>query len=355
MTASTEISQALNTRVLRTVAEIRQITSDWRDLFHRSRATPFQNPDWLLPWIEMFSPHRLMMVEVRWSGRLVGLAPFLIYSRASERILGFMGGGVSDYLDLLVEGGFESLVISEVLGTAISVEQDWTVLDLTDLPSHSSLLTTSLLRSHSRQHDTCSVLRLPPSDSDLLHLFSNRQRANLRNASSRLQHAGGGSVQIATAESISEFLDDLFTLHTSRWSGLGQSGVLADDRVRKFHQSCAPRFEQNGVLHFARLRVANRTAAVIYSLLSGDTVYCYLQGFDPRFSRLSPGTQLMFSVIRDTLCRGMRNFDFLRGKETYKQHWRATSRPTFRIQLSRAALADVCAGKPVPVLANHLL
>src|SRR5215472_6771591 len=134
MTRSAEIGQALNTRVLRTVAEIRQITNDWRDLFHRSRATAFQSPDWLLPWIEIFSPQNMMMVEVRCSGRLVGLAPFLVYSRASERVLGFMGGGVSDYLDLLVDGSFESHVIPEVLTTAISAQEDWTVLNLTDLP-----------------------------------------------------------------------------------------------------------------------------------------------------------------------------------------------------------------------------
>ena len=354
MIPSKEIGEALTTRVLRTVVEVEQIASDWRDLFHQSRATAFQSPDWLLPWIEVFSPHKIRMVEVRLAGRLIGLAPFLIYTRDSERFLAFMGGGVSDYLDLVVDPAFQSQVIAEIL-KLISAQEDWTVLDLTDLPQHSSLLRTPLLRDHSREHIQCSVLHLPQSSKDLLDIFSKRQRANLRNARSRLQRAGGGVIEIAAAENVSQFLHDLFTLHTLRWSGQGQSGVLANDQVREFHKSSAPRLLDNGLLDLSRLRVGDRTAAVIYSLRWADTAYCYLQGFDPQFASLSPGTQLMFSVISDTVRHGMRKFDFLRGQESYKQHWRADREPTFRIQLPRAALASAHAAQPAPVSASFVL
>ena len=351
MIPSTEIGQALTTRVLRTVVEVRQIASDWRDLFRYSRATAFQSPDWLLPWIEVFSPHSIMMVEVRLADRLVGLAPLLVYTRDSERCLAFMGGGVSDYLDLLVAPALQSPVIREILNV-ISAQEDWTVLDLTDLPHHSSLFASPFFRDHSREHVQCSVLRLPQSSEDLLAIFSKRQRANLRHARCRLQRAGGGVIEIASAENLSEFLHDLFTLHTSRWSGQGQSGVLADRQVREFHESSAPRLLENGLLALSRLRLGDRTAAVIYSLRLADTTYCYLQGFDPQFSWFSPGTQLMFAVISDTVRHGMRKFDFLRGQESYKQHWRAEPEPTYRIQLPRAALANVPAAQPAPVLAG---
>jgi CelD/BcsL family acetyltransferase involved in cellulose biosynthesis len=117
--------------------------------------------------------------------------------------------------------------------------------------------------------------------------------------------------------------------------------VLAEDRVRRFHSTAAPRLLQEGMLHLSRLRVNNRTRAVIFSLLSGDTTFCYLQGFDPEFSQLSPGTQLMFSAIKNAVSRGMRNFDFLRGDESYKQHWRAEKKPTYRIEIARTAIATL--------------
>jgi len=339
MSPSAEIGTELSTRVLRSVEEIRQISSEWRDLYRRCRATAFQSPDWLLPWIEVFSPEKMLFVEVRCANLLVAVAPLLIYQRGSERVLAFMGGGVSDYLDLLVDPIFEPQAISEMICTALNAHEEWAVLDLTDLPSHSALLGIPFLQRSAKEHDSCSVLRLPHTREDLLHLFSKRQRANLRNANSRLDRAGGGQMELTNAENLLEFLDDLFKLHTNRWSVQGQSGVLDDDRVRAFHRSCAPALLQEGLLHLARLRLANRTIAVIHSLFSHETAYCYLQGFDPEFSSLSPGTQLMFSVMTDALARGMREFDFLRGREAYKQHWRAETKPTLRIQLPRAALA----------------
>jgi len=341
MSLSVELGTDLSARVLRSVEEIRQISSEWRDLFHRCRATAFQSPDWLLPWVEVFSPEKMMVVEVRCADRLVGLAPLLIYRRDSERVLAFMGGGVSDYLDVLVDPALEPQLVFEIVHTFLNAYEEWTVLDLTDLPSRSALLGVPFFQRSAKEHDSCSVLRLPQTREDLLHLFSKRQRANLRNAYSRLQRAGGGQVEIATLETLPEFLDDLFKLHTNRWSGRGQAGVLDDERVRAFHRSCVPALLQEGVLHLARLRLGKRTIAVIYSLFSHGTAYSYLQGFDPEFSSLSPGTQLMFSVMADALARGMQEFDFLRGREAYKQHWRAETKPTFRIQLPRATLATM--------------
>jgi CelD/BcsL family acetyltransferase involved in cellulose biosynthesis len=339
MTLSTEVRELMETRVLTSLPELQQITSDWQDLFHRCRATPFQSPDWLLPWIEVFSPENIIAVEVRSSGRLVGLAPFLIYQRDSERVLAFMGGGVSDYLDVLADPDFNSHVISEIVSEIRNSEEDWTVLDLTDIPAQSSLLGFPAWADQVREHDCCSVLPLPQTSQELLHLFSKRQRANLRNARSRLERAGGGQLEIAQTDTVSAFLDDLFSLHTSRWSEQGQSGVLDDSRIRWFHKTCAPRLLEGDRLHLCRLRLGERTAAVIYSVLSSTTTYCYLQGFDPGCSYLSPGTHLMFLAISHALGCGMREFDFLRGQEAYKQHWRAQAKPTFRISLPRQALS----------------
>ena len=173
------------------------------------------------------------------------------------------------------------------------------------------------------------------SREEVSHLFSKRQRANLRNARSRLQKAGGGKLEIATLESLPEFLEDLFRLHTTRWSSSGQPGVLNDESIRNFHRLSAPQLLKKEILRLYRLRSDDRTLAVIYSLFERDTVFCYLQGFDPEYAYFSPGTQLMFMVIEEAVRHGMQKFDFLRGDEAYKQHWRARKEPTFRVQITR--------------------
>jgi CelD/BcsL family acetyltransferase involved in cellulose biosynthesis len=333
-------SSGFASRVLRSLAELREIAAEWADLWERCpAATTFQRPEWLLPWIEKFSPQQICAIEVRLHARLVGFAPFLIYPNGEERVLAFMGGGVSDYLDLLADPQWQTEIVECVLQNATG-EPGWTTLDLTDLPSTSVLLRTPHLATHVSEHDTCSALPLPQNRDELLHLFSKRQRSNLRNARSRLLKAGGGQVEIATPETLPEFLDDLFRLHTTRWSVAGQAGVLHDDRVREFHRASAPALVGRGSLHLYRLRSKGRTLAIIQCFFDRDTVFCYLQGFDPEFAYFSPGTQLMFAVLENAVRLGMRKFDFLRGIESYKLHWRAQTQPTFRLHSSRAALSS---------------
>jgi CelD/BcsL family acetyltransferase involved in cellulose biosynthesis len=339
MSRAPETGADIATRVLRSLDQIRAITPEWRELFERSHATAFQSPDWLLAWMEVFSPEKLMFVEARRGGHLIAVAPLLIYRRDQKPVLAFAGGGVSDYLDVLVEPGFENQSLRAILRSAVSINEGWTALDLTDLPRQSPLLALPPFRNSTCRHDSCSVLRLPSAKDDLLQLISKRQRANLRNARSRLQRAGGGQIEIATAENVSEFLNELFTLHTRRWSDRGNTGVVADAKIREFHRRCAPELLKAGFLHLSRLRLGEHALAVIYSLFSKQAAYCYLQAFDPEFARVSPGTQLMHSAICDAIHRELKEFDFLRGEEAYKQHWRPQCTPTYRIQMGRRELA----------------
>jgi CelD/BcsL family acetyltransferase involved in cellulose biosynthesis len=255
-------------------------------------------------------------------------------------VLAFAGGGVSDYLNVLLQPSCGPEMLSRILSAVEGIE-NWTFLELTDLQGKSNLLSVAGLSAHVYQHDTCSVTLLPDSSEALLREFSDRQRANLRLARSRLQRAGGGEVQIATQETMSQFLDELFALHAIRWSSAGEAGVLCDPRVQRFHRVSAPLLLARGYLRLYRLRVGDRTAAVVYSLFDRTTVFCYLQGFDPQFSFLSPGTLLMFSVMEDVIRLGGHRFDFLRGREGYKQHWRPQVEHTFRITFPRSALCSL--------------
>src|SRR5215469_15155478 len=318
----TSVPGRFTTRILRTFDELSSIVADWAQLHDRcSDSTPFQCPEWLISWIEAFRPHQLRVVEVREGDRLRGLAPLLIYPRGSERVLAFAGGGVSDYLSWLLPPGSEAEVFQQIC-RALASEGGWGLLELTDVSRNSSLHKVRELGAYTVEHDVCSVTVLPPSCEALPRLFSERQRANLRSARSRLERSGGGQFEVATPETLPDFLQDLFELHTRRWSAMNQPGVVHDECVQGFHHLSSRRLLASGRLRLYRLRVEGRTAAVVYSLFQGDTVYCYLQGFDPAFSFFSPGTVLIFFLMQDAVRLGMRRFDFLRGREPYKQHWR---------------------------------
>lgn len=328
----------ITSKLLHSPAEFHAISAEWKELFLRCPdATPFQHPSWLLCWIEAFQPRDLIGIEIRAGKRLIGFAPLLIYPREGERVLAFAGGGVSDYLNLVVEPGSEQLVIEQVLD-AVQTIPNWSVLDLTDLSGNSALCRSVLGREHTQKHDVCYVLSLPQSTQELVESLSKRQWSNLRNARSRTQREGEATIERANAENFAEFLEDLVRLHTIRWNELDQKGVLSDSRLFDFHRGIAPAFLKDGLLRLYRMRLNDRTIAAIYAFFHRETAFCYLQGFDPQFSRLSPGTQLMFAVIEDAVKLGLRRFDFLRGEEGYKLHWRPQGEPTYRIEVPRHRL-----------------
>lgn len=334
--STADIEENLSSRRIESGGSLSSIIDDWAALYGRcSFATPFQRPEWLLAWIEAFAPQSLFAIEVRHEGRLVALAPLLIYPRNGERVLASVGGGVSDYLTPICDPGREPDLLRAIWDCT---GEEWDVLELTDLPGDAGFIKMRGLARFVQEHDSVSCLRLPGSTEELRKVFSKRQRANLRNAQSRMVRAGGGDFTTATLETTPEFLDDLFKLHAARWSIAGEPGVLAEGRIQSFHRACAPALLAAGFLRMDRLRVKGRTAAALYSLWDRGTVFCYLQGYDPEFSAISPGTQLMCRVMQQAVQSGMQRFDFLRGQEDYKQHWRARGESTYCLRVPRGAL-----------------
>ena len=61
----------------------------------------------------------------------------------------------------------------------------------------------------------------------------------------------------------------------------------------------------------------------------------YNAGVDPDARDLSPGVLLVYAFMRLALGRGLRQFDFLRGDESYKYEWGAVDEPIQRLLVRR--------------------
>lgn len=321
--------------VLTSLQEIEEIVPEWDQLWNRcSRTTTFQRPEWIVSWMRSFRPSNPLLLTVRRNHRLMGIAPLLIYGRGRERVLAFMGGGVSDYLDALIDPECSSAVVCALWRAVHNSGFDWDLLELTDIPASSPLLHSQI---PSGPHDDCPALELPESAGNLKSVVPKEQLRNLRNARSRMSRLGPSQIEIADRESLDMALEQMFTLHTSRWNEVGSSGVLSEAAVQDFHRRVTPLLLKRGVLRLYRLLLEKRCIAALYAFFEREVAYCYLQGFDPEFKRLSPGTQILGAVMEDAVQQRIKRIDFLRGREAYKYAWGARETPTFRIQVRREA------------------
>jgi CelD/BcsL family acetyltransferase involved in cellulose biosynthesis len=187
----------------------------------------------------------------------------------------------------------------------------------------------------------CPVLNLPSQVADLEAAIPPRKRRDLRMARSRIARKGDWSVSAADQASARTALADLFRVHGARWKDRGESGVLADPRVMRFHAETLPGLMAAELARLYCLKVGDRTVGVYYGFKHRARAYGYLTGFDPVHEFVSPGTLLIGHAIEEAVRTGVREFHFLRGRETYKFQWGAAERWNRRAVLYRIA-ADVC-------------
>jgi len=117
----------------------------------------------------------------------------------------------------------------------------------------------------------------------------------------------------------------------------GPLGVLASEGVQKAHQETVPGLFALGLLRLYSLRLADRTVASFYGFThtaaGKKRAYFYLSGFDPALAGLSLGSLVIDYAVRTAVAEGAAEFDFLRGRETYKYCWGAQDFLTYRRRL----------------------
>ncbi|HEX9941658.1 MAG TPA: GNAT family N-acetyltransferase [Thermoanaerobaculia bacterium] len=316
------------------LAALEALRGEWSALCDRSpRTTPFQRPEWLIPWWRAFPPGEPWVLAVRRQGRLAALAPLLLYRKDGIRTVAFCGGGVSDYLDIVTDPETEEDSTAALLAHLAARRDRWQAGDFEPLPGESPLLRVPLpegLSARTEPRDVCPCLPLPERVEGLPEVAHARQLYKLR--AYRRKAAALGVLRLQTADegSWEEMLDTLIRLHGTRWHEMGQAGMLDGDGFRIFHREVAAGFHARGSLALYVLRLDGSPIAASYGFRERETVYGYLQGFDPERAKLSPGVLMVGAAIEDAIHRGARCFDFLRGQETYKYWWGAKDRETYR-------------------------
>jgi CelD/BcsL family acetyltransferase involved in cellulose biosynthesis len=320
---------------------LESLVGEWRELeMHCRGATPFQSPEWLIPWWTCFAHGELRAMTVRRDGLLCALLPLLIERSGDARRITLLGTGNTDHLDVLVDHrGREVATAMMMNAIAESLSpRDW--CDFEQLAASSPLMTTPAPFSCSwecEQCDVCPTLALTSCAGR--ELLPPRRAAEVRYAMRRLSRLGSVSLELVRHDSLDESLEALCALHQARWRATGHSGVLGGGDVRQFLDCVAKGFLRRDLLRLYTLRLDNRIVAAHLGFQWRGRRFYYIGGFDPTLRSLSIGSVLLAHAITDAAAEGSSEFDFLRGAEAYKYRWGACDRPSYRRTLRRAVAA----------------
>lgn len=323
---------------------MRAIEVEWRDVWRRdAAATPFEGPDWLLPWTKwLWGGGKLRVLAVRRAGRLAAVAPFFLwgYGAKPEIVrLSFLGSGITDHLGIAADPEAELDAARAIYGWLAQTGGEWHVCDLQELRPGSPLLRAEPpagLELRDAPCGVCPVLPLPASWDELVAGLDAKFRRNLRVAESRLEKQGA-EFSVVPAGHCCEAMQALIRLHEARWRERRETGMLATEALRGFHLDAAPRLAREGLARLYTLRIGGEIAAVQYNLSLGGRVFAYLSGFEPAHQRSSPGAALLAFSIRCAIEEGTAQFDFLRNREEFKYQWGARDRVNRRLIVSHSA------------------
>lgn len=297
---------------------LERLRSEWSALWARDpHATPFQSPAWLIPWWNCFAPGQLWTTALWDADSLCALAPLYLEEGETRRLLP-VGISLSDHLDLLAQDDEAAHAMFEAVLDDMPCDR----LDLEDLMPQAHGLRIACAeewRAEVAPAKPCPTLMLGAAwDSHV----PGRKRRQWRRAMRAAQRRADMRVT-SGLEDCNRFLDDLFRLHAMRWQDRGEAGVLADERVQRFHRTALPGLVAAGLARLYLLHLDGRIAGAYYGLSTGQCAYAYIGGFDPEFSEESPGTILIGHALAQAQAEGARSFDFLRGAEDYKYAWGA--------------------------------
>ncbi|MBM7439522.1 GNAT family N-acetyltransferase [Streptomyces sp. HB132] len=338
---NTERHGRLDVTLCRDLSDFADLAGEWGEL-HRGcpTATPFQSHAWLHSWwLSYGTAGRLRVVLARRAGRLIGAVPLMLVHRPMPLLVP-MGGAISDFFDILVDGE-DSRAAVTALEHGLRRAAAHTVVDLRevrpDASAHLLFEAWSGARS-SRTDSTC--MELPAEPIDALVGRMPGSRAQRTRAKLRRIDALGIECRTAPVHRVSVAIGNLLRLHELQWLGRGVNPEHLRPRFCAHLVRSARRMVRDGEASVREFVLDGEVVAADLSFRSAHLTGGYLYGADPRLRerKVDVSSMLLREIARETegLERGV--LSLLRGSEQYKNHWGPVPVVNQRLLLARSSL-----------------
>ena len=303
---------------------------------HLNWSSVFVLPAWLEVWWRVFQPEaELYLSAVRQGADIIGIAPLQL----KEETASFIGDiDVCDYLDFVITPGRENDVFAALIDNLRN--KGINHLDLAHVRPDSTVLTSLEGIARSRGYEVlCQVeeitleMDLPATWDEYLAILSGKQRHEVRRKLRRLREEGNVDYRYfgAMQEEVAGFMDiflKLFALSRE------EKADFMTDRRESFFRSLAEAMADIGLLRFGILELDKLPAAMIMGFDYNDSVYLYNSGYDPGYSSLTAGLLSKVLCIKDSIEKGRKKFDFLKGTEAYKYQLGGREIPLYRCRVT---------------------
>jgi CelD/BcsL family acetyltransferase involved in cellulose biosynthesis len=332
----------LEAEIVLEAAGLEALREDWRSLA-TACGNGFVTPEWYLAWLRHYGDEAAPRVVVvrETGGTLVGLLPLAVAPAGRKRALQFGGGTLGDHFHPVGPEADRSRVAAAAGRALAERAADFELAVLHNVEAGAPWvgdLAGAWPKGLSTTWDSPQPLPYIPLQGLDWEAFLSGLSSGLRKALGyelrRLERSHDVAFRATlSAAELGEDMARFFRLHDLRWSGRGGSS-LASERARSFLADFAGDALSAAWLRLWFLEVDGEPIAAWLGWQVGTRYAFFQSGFDPAWSRHSPGLLLVAHTIRDAIEQGASEYDMLLGDESYKARFAAEQRA-----VSTAALA----------------
>ena len=318
-----------------TIESLDGVTSSWNELRHCLKwGSIFVLPAWLKVWWEVFgSGAELYLRTLRQREKIIGLAPLLVNKETAS----FIGSAdVCDYLDFVIIPGREQDFFKVMLDDLR--EKGINQLDLRPLRPDSTVLSHLVSIAQNRGYevlchpeDVSLVLDLPSTWDEYLAILNKKQRHEVRRKLRRLWEAGNVEHRcVEVGREVGDYMDTFLKLFSlSR----DEKASFMNPKMESFFRSLAKAMAEIGLLRLGIIHLDKVPVAMTMGFDYNDSHYLYNSAYDPQFNYLSVGLLCKVLCLKESIEKGRKKWDFLKGGEPYKYQLGGQEIPLYSCQI----------------------
>jgi len=292
--------------------------------------SPFILPAWMQVWWESFGAGYEMFIRtIKEDKKIIGIAPLM----KKQKTACFIGStDVCDYQDFIVKQGKEKDFFTILLDDLRNNDID--ILDLKHVRPD-SLVMKNLnviaeekgLKLTTNQEDVSYEMDLPSSFEEYLESLNNKQRHEVKRKLRRLTEEGSIEYHFEDKEpGLHRAMETFFRMFVDSRQ---DKAAFLTDKMKQYFRAIAKAMSDNGLLRLGVLELDKKPVAEILCFEYSNCLYLYNSGYDPQYVGLSAGVLSKVLAIKDSIEKGIKKFDFLKGSETYKAHIGGKEVPLF--------------------------
>jgi CelD/BcsL family acetyltransferase involved in cellulose biosynthesis len=298
-------------------------------------SSPFILPEWMQVWWQVFGVGTKSFIRVvKQSDKVIGVAPLML----KDEVAYFLGDiDVCDYQDFIVESGLEkdflNILLDDLKKTGVKE------LDLKHVRHDSSAIKNLVPLAEERkykiskeQENVSFEMDLPSSFEVYLESLSTKQRHEVRRKVRRLNEEGNITYRfIDKADELTRALETFFKMFTESRQ---DKAAFLTGQMQSYFKLLVEKLSEINLLKLGILELDSKPIAEIICFDYNECIYLYNSGYDPQYVSLSAGLLSKVYAIKDSIEKGKKRFDFLKGAEPYKGHLGGKEIPLYHCRIS---------------------